>query len=139
MKNKKKFETLKNFRGFAYITVIVPVTSSEHGDIINVKPGDLEQFVAAAIIEHRVPLRGKEVRFLRKSLDLSLERFASEIGLTSGSILKWEKAESERLHPINEVAARAYLAKELKVDLPGKYSELLGKEEEAAPFTLKAS
>ena len=131
-------ETLKNYRGFEYITVIVPVRPSKHGDVVDVKPSFVENIVASAMVKNRVPLRGKEVKFLRKTLGLSLERFAAEIGLTSGAIFKWEKIETERLHPINEIAVRSYMAEKFKVDLPGTYSELLGKQEQAEPFTLKA-
>lgn len=65
--------------------------------------------------------------------------FAEKLNLTSGSILKWEKAENERLHAINEVAVRALVAEEMGVTVSGKYSDLRGAEKVPKILELKAS
>jgi transcriptional regulator with XRE-family HTH domain len=56
-----------------------------------------------------------------------MDKFAKELGLTAVSVMKWERAKSKRLTPINEVAVRSLAAEKLGVDLPGKFSALLGK------------
>ena len=117
----------------------MPIRASEHGDIIDVKPVIIETQVAKAMIEHKVPLRGKEVKFIRKVLGLSLEKFASKIDFTSGSIFKWEKAETERLQKVNEIICRAYFAEALGVEISGRFSELVGTQTEAEHITLKAA
>ena len=63
---------------------------------------------------------------MRKALGLSLEKFANKLGLTSGSVFHWEKAEDQRLTPVNEVAVRSLAAEELDLEISGKFSALLG-------------
>jgi DNA-binding transcriptional regulator YiaG len=136
---KEKLETIKNYRGFEYISLQVPVKDSFHGSFIDVKPELIETLVAKAMIEHKVPLRGKEVKFIRKVLGLSLERFAAKIDFTSGSILKWEKSETERLHKANEIICRAYFAEALGVEISGKFSELVTQLSHAELISLRAA
>ena len=137
---KKRTCTINNFFGLDYLSIEnVPVYDSEFGDIVDMKHTDLENLAIKALIKGKAPLKGKEIKLFRKLLGYSLEKFASEIGLTSGSILKWEKAMDERLHPINEVAVRAYLAEKFDVNLPGKYSELLGSNNKHHPVVARVS
>lgn len=135
---KQRTTTIQHFFSLPYLSIEnVPVSSSPHGDIVEADLSELENLAAQAIIKARVPLRGKEIKVFRKLLGYSFEKFASEIGLTSGSIFKWERDLEERLHPINEIAVRAYLAEKFDVDIPGKYSELLGNQKKAAPLVVK--
>ena len=133
---KQRTRTIEKYF-FDYLSIEnVPVKGSEHGDIIDMDHRELEDMAIKAIIRERAPLRGHEIKLFRKLLGYSLEKFASEIGLTSGSIFKWERDLEERLHPINEVAVRAYLAEKFNVDLPGKYSQLIGKKE-TSPIVIR--
>ena len=126
---KKWKENLDGLVGLEYIHFLnVPMKDSQHGPVIDLAPNVLEMLAAKAVIVHRIPLRGKEVKFLRKAIGLSLEKFANKLGLTSGSIFHWEKAENERLTPINEVAVRSLIAEELGVQISGKFSDLLGEK-----------
>lgn len=74
----------------------------------------------------RIPLRGKELRFLRKVLGLSYEKFAGPMGLSSATVMKWEKAEEARLHSVNEVAVRVFVAERLSLKVDGAFSKLVG-------------
>ena len=133
-------EDLKGLVGLDYILFKnVPMRQSEYGPIIDLAPGVLEKLAAQAIIEHRIPIRGKEVKFLRKTLGFSMEKFASKLELTSGAVFKWEKDPDERLHPTNEIVVRAFVAEALGVEIAGKYSVLLGKSEQPEELILKAS
>ena len=124
---KKWKENISGLVSLEYIHFInVPMKDSKHGPVIDLMPDKLEKLAAIAVIKNRIPLRGKETKFLRKALGLSLERFANKLGLTSGSVFHWEKAEQERLTPINEAAVRTLLAEELGIEIPGKFSLLLG-------------
>lgn len=135
---KKWKENLDGIVGLDYIHFVgVPMFASKQGPVIDLAPDALEKLAAKAIIIHRIPLRGKEVQFLRKVLDLSLEKFAHKLGLTSASIFHWEKAASQRLAPINEVAVRSLIAEELNIEISGKFSELLG--EKIRDLKVKAS
>jgi hypothetical protein len=88
---------------------------SQHGPIIDLELGVLDRLAAEAILRERIPLRGKELHFLRKVL-----------GLSSGTIFHWEKSELERLSIVNEVVIRSFVAEELGVELSGKFSNLIG-------------
>ncbi len=133
-----KTKVVKGYYGLEYVTVVLPVGSSKHGDVIVVDFGEVEVKVARLLIEKRVPLRGKEIKFLRKAIGLSLEKFGAELGVSAPAILKWEREkEDQRLDPINEVAVRALLAEKLGVRITGTFSALRG-EEKAGEITLKA-
>ncbi|MGE0633687.1 MAG: helix-turn-helix domain-containing protein [Pseudobdellovibrionaceae bacterium] len=124
---KKWKENLKGLTSLEYISFEnVPMRESKHGAVIDLDPEVLENLAAKAVIYHRIPLRGKEVKFLRKAIGLSLEKFAGQLGLTSGSVFHWEKLEEQRLAPVNEAAVRAFVAEKLGVKISGKFSLLLG-------------
>jgi DNA-binding transcriptional regulator YiaG len=126
---KKWTEDLQGIIELDYITFQgVPMIETKAGNAINLPAGALERLAARAVINSRVPIRGIEVKFLRKTLGLSLEKFANKIGLTSGAVFKWEKDTNERLHPMNEIVVRVFFAEQFGIDIPGKYSELLGNE-----------
>ncbi len=135
---KKWKENLAGLISLEYVHFInVPMKDSKHGPVIDLAPDVLETLAAKAVITHRVPLRGKEVKFLRKTIGLSLEKFANKLGLTSGSVFHWERAGNERLAPINEAAVRSLVAEELNIEISGKFSDLLG--EKICKIKVKAS
>jgi DNA-binding transcriptional regulator YiaG len=131
-------EDVRGIGGLDYIVFKgVPMRESKFGDVIDFNPGLLEKIAAEAVISHRVPLRGLEVRFLRKTSGLTLDAFAKSLDLTAAAVRKWELKEKERLHPINEAAVRAFFAEKLGVEFPGKLSELVGRDK-AGELVLKA-
>jgi DNA-binding XRE family transcriptional regulator len=124
---KKWKETLDGLVPLEYIRFKnVPMKESKHGPVIDLDPGVLDRLAAIAILRERIPLRGKELHFLRKVIGLSMERFAAKLGLSSGTIFHWEKSELERLATVNEVVVRSFVAEELGIELSGKFSELIG-------------
>lgn len=130
MKTNARTGELKGIGGLDYIEFQnVPMKDSEFGEVIDCDYGILEKIAAKAIISERIPIRGREVAFLRKVLGLSRERFAARLDLTSGALVKWEKAMDERLHPVNEAAVRAFVAEQLGVEISGRFSELVGKDQ----------
>jgi DNA-binding transcriptional regulator YiaG len=125
-----KTTTIEGIGGLRYVAIRhVPFHMSDDkaiGKIIEVDLGDLEKFVAGEILRQQIPLRGQEVYFLRRTLALSMEKFAQALGLTAASIMKWERTRIKRLAPINEAAVRSLAAEKLGVDLPGRFSSLVG-------------
>ena len=123
-----KTQTLHGIGGLDYVEIRqVPIRSSKGkliGDIIAADMGEIERHVAVELIRGRVPLRGKEVLFLRKALGMSMEKFAGHLGLTAASILKWERATGRRLALINEFAVRGFVAERLKLKNLGKFSDV---------------
>jgi hypothetical protein len=127
----KKKAASPGYYGLEYITVEFV------GDRIPASSVDeVDHQISKYVIEHRSPLRGVEVRFLRKTLGLSLAVLAGHLGLSAPAILKWERAEHDRLAPINEVAVRVLFAELLGVRLTGKFSELMGTDK-PTPHTFR--
>src|SRR4051794_2249562 len=66
-----------------------------------------EHLAAETLILKRIPIGGRELRFLRKVTTLTLQDLADKIGVkTTQTILNWEKEENERLSNATEVALR---------------------------------
>jgi DNA-binding transcriptional regulator YiaG len=127
MKTKKWKEDLDGLVPLEYIHFKnVPMKASKEGPVIDLDPAILDRLAAIAVLLEKIPLRGKEVQFLRKVIGLSMERFANKLGLSSGTIFHWEKAELDRLATVNELAVRSLVAEELGIEISGKFSDLLG-------------
>lgn len=121
---------LEKFQGLEYITVLdVPTKMIGTHEVLAIDHGDLEKIVAKEILKLGVRFRGREVKFLRKALGLSLEKMAAKIHLTSGAIQRWEKKETEAISPTNEIVLRAFFNDQFEVPLPVHFDEFLGVEE----------
>lgn len=124
---KKWKEDTNSITPFDYILFKkVPMRETVHGIVIDCDPGALEYLAAEAILRERIPLRGKEVQFLRKVAGLSMEKFANKLGLTSGTVFHWEKNSEERLLVVNEIAVKSLIADLLDIEISGKLSDLIG-------------
>ena len=114
--------------GLDYIYVQVPVKKNDGEEYIDMPMGLIEKAIARKLIEARIPIRGMEVVFLRKTLGLYLKEWASEFGLTASGVLKWEKQPNVRLSKVNEAAVRSYVAEKLRIPINGAWSKLVAKE-----------
>ncbi len=133
-------EDIKGVSGLDYIIFKnVPMRESKWGDVIEIKESILEKLAAEAIIKHRIPLRGREVKFLRKCLGFTFEKFATELDVSASTAFKWEQKPDERLHSFNEAALRAFFAERLGIEISGKLSLLIGTKELPKEIVLKAS
>ena len=131
MGKKEVVKTIKGVGNLSYPEVhgVPMLIDDEYGEGIQAQVlGEVEHQVAAEIISHKLPIRGAEVVFLRKSLGLSRLEFAKGLSLSDVAVLKWERAADKRLAPINEVAVRAYFAQRLKIKLEGTFDALIGDE-----------
>lgn len=90
------------------------------------KPLFLERLVARAFLASRNPIRGKELQFLRKTAQLSLEKLARNLGLTASGVYYWEKASEVRLMIVNELAVRIFFAEAFGVEVSARFSDLIG-------------
>jgi transcriptional regulator with XRE-family HTH domain len=93
--------------------------------------GVVERLFASALIRLRAPLRGIELKYLRKVLGLSLAALGEQLGVSDVTVLNWERAEEKRLDLATEVAMRAFFAERLGVVLEGTPTALRGAD--AAP------
>ena len=80
-------EDVQGWRGLKYVKLTaVPMKSSRRGALIDMREEVIDRLVSRELIQSRNPLRGREVALLRKSLQLSLERFAAKLGITHGTV-----------------------------------------------------
>ncbi len=117
----------------------VRVRQTKHGEVLDTDPAVIEREIAIEIVRQGIPIRGAEVRFLRKSLGLSMDIFGALLDLSAPAILKWERNAKRRLHPTNEVAVRALMAEQLNIELEGKFTVLKGKATNPARLTLRVA
>ena len=124
--------------GLDYVYLVVPVSRSKGGEeFIDLPMGIIDRAIAATLIENRVPIRGVEATFLRKTLGLSLKNWAIQFGLSAAGVLKWEKPQGMRLTPVNEAAVRAFCAERFGVEISGIWSELVAADKTPAKVSVK--
>ena len=124
--------------GLDYVYVRAPVLRADDGEeYIDLPMGTIEREIAIKIIDARVPIRGQEVTFIRKTLGLTLKDWAAEFGLSAAGVLKWEKAKETRLAKVNEAAVRALAAEKLGIDIPSGWSKLVAKKDTPKRLSLK--
>ena len=114
-----KKTTLKKFH-LEYVTVKnVPMETSVSGQHVIAAEtlSRIERAVACAVLANAVPLRGKEVQFIRKAFGLSARALAELLGISHVAVRKWEKNAGKRLDLMNEVAVRAMLAAYIHIDM----------------------
>ena len=72
----------------------------------------LHRAIARRLVHARRPLAGKEVRFLRKELDLAQEGLAALLGCTGQTVARWEKGETAIPGAADRLVRLLYLERE---------------------------
>ena len=120
-----KKTTIKNFAGLTYLTITnVPLRKTDMGDVIDLASGELEQLVAIALIENKIPVRGIEFRVMKSALGLSNEAIANELGISRNTVLKWGKEPENRLPIAYEMLFRLLVAESLGAKMEPSLAEL---------------
>lgn len=116
--------------GLEYVHLVhAPIGKEGKDEFIDLPPEEIDRMIAVEIIRQKVPLRGKEVLFLRKALKMNRNRWAEKLGVTASGILRWEETGEKRMSKINEAAIRMLCAEELGVKLELKWSKLATTDE----------
>ncbi len=116
--------------GLEYVYLVnVPIKKDGKEEFIDLPPQEIDRMIAVEIIRQKVPLRGKEILFLRKALKMNRNRWAEKLGVTASGILRWEETGEKRMSKINEAAIRMLCAEELGIKLESKWSKLATAEE----------
>lgn len=111
--------------GLDYVYIKVPVAKADGEEYIDLPMGVIEKAIARQLIAARVPIRGAELIFLRKTFGMSLKELAQEFGLSAAGVLKWEKSREVWLSKVNEAAIRAFAAEKLGIEIAGRWSNFL--------------
>ena len=122
-------KTVKNVSGLEYVEVKhVPMTvDPEFGNLIDSAIIErMERLIAQELILRRLPLRGREVKFLRSIFALSQREFAEKLDLSHVAIFKWEKRLNGSLDRVNEIAVKVLVADLLGLKVTASLDSLVG-------------
>lgn len=114
------------------------IEKTPYGEGLSVKNLDqLHRAIGCYLATQKKALSGKELRFLRKQMDLSQSELGKLLGLSSQQVARWEKSESEVSGPA-DLLLRAYFIQHAggKLDLQKLATSL---EDIDAPINEKMS
>lgn len=106
MKEKKETFIYEGL-GFPIELVDAPMKKVFGEWIIDIDMNALQLFVFKGLIHKSYPLTGKELRFMRKFLELSTTELGKNLGVSHATIVKWEK-EQAKIGPSQEIYIRMF-------------------------------
>lgn len=113
------------FQGFEYITLRdVPIKLLGFPDTqYEIRSKTIKVIIAKIILTHTIPIRGKELKYLREVADYSQEKLAAQLGITASAVCRWERNKKERLSLINEIAVRFFFIEKFKLKERIRFSQ----------------
>lgn len=126
-KTKSQMLEFKNYLGLEYVTVFIRPdrVSDVHGPVVAAERfRKIDRIVASQLLVQPRPIRGKELKAIRKLLGLGVREFADQIGVSHPTVLNWEKAKSKRLDRASEAFVRVFFSEKLGVDLKASIEAL---------------
>lgn len=86
------------------------IENTPDGEALSVKNLDeLLQAIGCYLAGQKKTLSGKELRFLRKQMDLTQSELGKLVGLTSQQVARWEKGESDISGPAEMLLRGLYI------------------------------
>jgi DNA-binding transcriptional regulator YiaG len=94
VKTERQVRARWTYHGFGFPVRLerVPMRRFRGEWIADLDFAALEREVLAALARQRGPLTGDQVRFVRHSLDLTLQAFAEIFNVTHPAVMRWESA-----------------------------------------------
>lgn len=106
---KKKTETfIYEGLGFPIKLIDAPMKMVLGHWVIDIDMNILQKFVFKGLIHKSFPLSGKEVKFMRKFLQMSTTDLGKKLGVSHATVVKWEKEDS-KMSPMQESYIRIFL------------------------------
>lgn len=109
----KKETFIFNGLGFPVQLIDCPMKKVIGEWVIDINLNALQLFVFEWLIHKPSPLTGKEIRFMRKFMDLTTEDLGKMLGVTHAAVVKWEK-EQAKIGFMQEVYIRMVFLELLK-------------------------
>lgn len=111
---EKKHETfIYEGLGFPVELIDCPMKKMLGEWVLDINMMALQRFVFRGLIHKPHPLTGKEVRFMRKLLEISTTEFGKSLGISHATVVKWENEQSQ-ISPIQETYIRMFLCERFK-------------------------
>jgi DNA-binding transcriptional regulator YiaG len=124
---KRPMVEFKNYLGLKYITAHVRAdrVSVEHGPVFSAdRFKEIDKAIAVILITSPRPIRGQELKVIRKVTGMGIREFAAAIGVSHPTVMNWEKAKKRRLHRAEEAFVRVFFSEKLGVHLEAKLEVL---------------
>ena len=104
----RKKETF-NYEGLGFpIKLIDTPMKKVFGEwVIDIDMNALQLFVFKNLIHKQSPLSGREMRFMRKFLELATTDLGEKLGISHATVVKWEK-EQAKIGPTQETYLRMF-------------------------------
>jgi len=112
MASKKETFTYEGL-GFPIELIDVPMKKVFDEWVIDIDLNALQKFVFNGLIHKPYPLTGKEIKFMRKFLEISTTELGEKLGVSHATIVKWEK-EQAKISPGQEPYIRMVFCEYLK-------------------------
>lgn len=114
MKEIKKDTFVYDGLGFPVLLVNVPMKKVFGEWAMDINFDQLQKVALLILAKKNSPLSGKEIRFIRHYLNMSVNKFAAELGVTHVAVLNWESQE-RKMNADTEINMRLHLLNYLKV------------------------
>ena len=88
---RKKETFIYEGLGFPIELIDTPMKKVFGEWVIDIDMNALQKFVFNGLIHKPYPLTGKEIRFMRKFLEMSTTELGEKLGVSHATIVKWEK------------------------------------------------
>lgn len=112
--------------------------------VIDIDMNALQLVIFNRLIHKPYPLTGKEIKFMRKFLEMSTTEFGKKLGVSHATVVKWEKQQA-KISPMQESYIRMFLLEHLKNhEILNLYKEITpeklaeAKSEKPVPFPVNA-
>ncbi|MGK5090262.1 hypothetical protein WDW86_22160 [Bdellovibrionota bacterium FG-2] len=132
----------KNYLGLKYITAHVRPDriSEEHGPVFSSERFQkIDKAIATLLLLTPRPIRGQELKVLRKVTGMGIREFATAIGVTHPTVMNWEKAKNRRLDRAEEAFVRVFFSEKLGVRLEARVEALSPEHAIQAPIEYTAA
>lgn len=113
MKDKKTETFTYEGLGFPVNLIGVPMRRILGEWVLDMNMSKFQLFIFNELIYKSSRLTGKEMKFMRKFLEISTTELGEKLGVTHVAILKWEK-ETTQISPSQEIYLRMVFLENLK-------------------------
>jgi DNA-binding transcriptional regulator YiaG len=110
--------------------------------VIDIDMNALQLFVFKGLLHKPSPLTGKELRFMRKFLEMTTTELGRKLGVSHATVVKWEKQQA-KISPMQDSYIRIFLFEHLQNnELLSLYQEIRpeklakAKHEKSVPFSV---
>jgi DNA-binding transcriptional regulator YiaG len=81
------------------------------------------QLVSKTILQNNLVIKGEEIAFIRKSLNLPYRSFSKLLGVDPSTVLRWEQKKMKKLSGPNSLLVRSACARKMGLEVKDQSGE----------------